>query len=301
MTASIKGFVTREDAGLSRPNSISKKITPSKGGVAVHYGGPRQSAADPGSSHSQCLKVWRSWQKYHLSKDWADIAYTGGFCNHGYAFAGRGINVRTAANGTNTGNQNFYGVCWIGGEGQKPTKAAYDALDWWIMELRQNGSAGKQVRPHNFFKSTGCPGDLLEDHAALRHNKTNFGSSGGGSTTPPPSTSGSSLVEKIQRSVEVNVDGKWGPKTDERVLRMRDASRAKSGWPSNISRSFNIKDVQSVIDTKVDGIWGPNSQAALVKWIREFQGVIGTPVDGKWGPKTNDKLLAHRRKYYNRY
>lgn len=172
MTAQIKGFITRADAELRKPNSVSRNITPSSGGVAGHYGGPSQPAAEPGTDHAKCITTWRNWQTYHMqTKGWADIAYTGGFCNHGYAFAGRGAGVRTAANGTNTGNQTFYAVTWIGGEGQTPTKAAFDAFEWWVNELRTKGSAGTAVKSHNYFKPTGCPGNPVRHHCTYLDGK----------------------------------------------------------------------------------------------------------------------------------
>ena len=162
MTARIAGFVTRAQAGLRPPTSVSRNITPSNGGVALHYGGPAQNIIE----HAKCVSTWRAWQRYHMdTKGWVDIAYTGGFCNHGYAFAGRGAGVRTAANGTNDGNQTHYAVTWIGGEGEVPTTEAYEAAEWWIHELRRTAGAARSVKPHRFFKSTGCPGNHLVAHA----------------------------------------------------------------------------------------------------------------------------------------
>lgn len=119
-----------------------------------------------------------------------------------------------------------------------------------------------------------------------------------------PQVSGNfSIVQRIQRAVDVETDGKWGPKTDARVMRMRMAARVKAGYPSNLSVSGmpDVEDVQRVINTKVDGIWGPNSQSALVNWIKNFQSTIGVGSDGKWDPRTDGKLLALRRKYRNKF
>lgn len=157
MAAEIQGFVTRAQAGLRPPRSVSRKISPASGGVAVHYGGPAQRLRN----HSDCVRRWKDWQDYHTgTHGWSDIAYTGGVCNHGYALAGRGAGVRTAANGTNAGNTGFYAVCWLGGDGETPSDDALDAFQWWIVKLRAAG-AGPSVRPHRSFKSTGCPGDHL--------------------------------------------------------------------------------------------------------------------------------------------
>lgn len=167
MAARIAGFVSRSAAGLRAPRSVSRNINPSRGGVAFHYGGPAQKL----DNHSDCIVRWRNWQAFHMNKGWSDIAYTGGVCQHGYAFAGRGAGVRTAANGTNDGNSRFYAICWLGGDGEQPTVAALNAYDWWVKELRDKGGAGREVRAHRYFKSTGCPGDFLEAHAAKLHNR----------------------------------------------------------------------------------------------------------------------------------
>lgn len=153
-TPRTQGFVTRAQWGARLPRSFSRNITPGRGGVAIHYGGE----SVPITTHSQCVSTWRSWQTFHLDgRGWADIAYTMGVCQHGYVFAGRGEGIRTAANGSNHGNQTHYAVCWIGGARQRPTASAIQAMAWAINELRDSG-AGLSVKPHSHFNSTGCPG-----------------------------------------------------------------------------------------------------------------------------------------------
>lgn len=118
---------------------------------------------------------------------------------------------------------------------------------------------------------------------------------------PPNAPSSPRVVREVQESVKVTVDGMWGPKTDERVFRMRNASRNKRGWPQNLPRQFNIRDVQTVVGTGVDGIWGPKSQAALEQWIRDFQQTISVKSDSYWGPKTDARLLTLRRRHRNNW
>lgn len=169
MTAQIAGFITRAEAGLRAPKSVSHNITPGSGGVALHYGGPATHIG----SHDGCVRTWKAWQDFHMGpqRGWADIAYTMGVCDHGYAFAGRGAGVRTAAQGTNDGNQRYYAVVWLGGDGEIPTKEALNAFEWCVMTLRKAG-AGNGVRPHKSFHTTSCPGPTvtglagtLDDHA----------------------------------------------------------------------------------------------------------------------------------------
>lgn len=162
MPPRIAGFVSRADAGLRPPVSVSRSITPSRGGAAVHYGGPAAKLAD----HAACVRLWRAWQTFHMvTRGWADIAYTGGYCDHGYAFAGRGHGVRTAAQGTNDGNAYWHAYVWLGGDGETPTEAALDALEWWVEQGRDVGGAGLGVRPHGAFHSTSCPGGVLTAYA----------------------------------------------------------------------------------------------------------------------------------------
>lgn len=167
MTAQIVGFVTRADAKMRPPRSVSRKITPDRGGAAAHYGGPAQKLR----THADCVARWRAWQAFHMdTHGWVDIAYTGGYCDHGYGFAGRGLGIRTAANGTNAGNQSYYAFVWLGGDGEVPTAKALDALRWWVLQARQH-DAGQRVQPHHTFTGTRCPGGHLTTAAAQLDNK----------------------------------------------------------------------------------------------------------------------------------
>lgn len=159
VTAQHQGFISRSQASLRPPRSISRNIAPQEGGVTAHYAGGPQRISPLLQGHTRCVNLWRAYQNHHMDTNgFADIAYTGGYCQHGYVFAGRGSGIRTAANGTNSGNYRFYAVCWIGGEGEAPTAAAFAALAWWIRELRRAAAAGKRVVPHSWHKGTGCPG-----------------------------------------------------------------------------------------------------------------------------------------------
>lgn len=158
MSDLIKGFVTRADAGLRRPKSVSYNIDPSQDGVCIHYGGPAQRL----NQHAECLRRWKAWQDYHMdTHGWADLAYNGGACDHGYALAGRGLGVRSAANGTNEGNSHYYAFVWLGGDGETPTEEAIRALAWWYREAQRAGKAADDIQPHWSFRSTSCCGKPL--------------------------------------------------------------------------------------------------------------------------------------------
>lgn len=163
MTARIAGFVTRAEAGLRPPKSVSRNVDPSLGGLAVHHGNAG-TAGLPTHRHDKCVERWRGWQRFHQDdRGWSDIAYSFGVCDHGYVLAGRGLGVRTAANGTDDGNDRFLAACWLNWT-ETPTPACLDAFEWAILTVRKAGG-GRAVKPHRTIKTTECPGDYLARHA----------------------------------------------------------------------------------------------------------------------------------------
>jgi len=117
----------------------------------------------------------------------------------------------------------------------------------------------------------------------------------------PKPTPSPAFVKKLQKLLEVDVDGQWGKFTDVRAQRMRTAARCKAGYPKNIRKPFSVINVQLIIDTPADGIWGPKSQAKLVAWIKDFQRIAGLTVDGQWGPKTDNAYVAARKRNLNNF
>lgn len=152
-------FVSRTTWAARKPKTKpSGDITPEKGGTALHYEG----VDVPLKAHTECYKRVQQIQNFHMdTRGWNDIAYTALVCSHGYVFEGRGPGVRTAANGTDAGNQNYYAICWIGGPKETFPEGARVAIKQAISWLRVEGGAGKAVRPHSYFKSTSCPGDQI--------------------------------------------------------------------------------------------------------------------------------------------
>jgi hypothetical protein len=96
-------------------------------------------------------------------RKWSDIAYSYLVCKHGHIFEGRGLGIRTAAQGTNSGNTSYHAVCFLGDDSKNRddvTDAGRNALADAI-DMCNGWGNGKEVRPHSFFHSTGCPGDQL--------------------------------------------------------------------------------------------------------------------------------------------
>jgi hypothetical protein len=155
-------FVPRAEWGGREPRVRHPNITPENGGVTVHYvdGYPLAQA-----DHADCARQVREIQNHHMdTNNWADIAYTYLVCGHGYVFEGRGPGLRTAANGTHRGNQNWYAVCGMGGgvpgNYDLVTPELIDAFRWSIGTLRALGNAAAGINRHMDHRPTDCPGQL---------------------------------------------------------------------------------------------------------------------------------------------
>lgn len=117
--------------------------------------------------HDTCDDKVRTIQAFHMdTRGWADIAYNFVVCPHGYTFEGRGWGRRSAANGTNPGNDAYHAVCFLGGVGDTFTDQAKGQFvacrDEWV---RLYGRAA-DVRPHSYFLQTECPGPAIRDWIA---------------------------------------------------------------------------------------------------------------------------------------
>lgn len=199
--SSIKKFYSRAELGLARPRSVSYNIDPGRGGVAVHYGGAAQRI----TSEARARQVWLGWQRMHMAspRNWADVAYTAAFDDWGNVYAGRGFGVRTAAQGTNDGNNRYYAFVWLGGAGETPTREALEALNWLIDEARRDGGAGLDVRLHSDFRPTGCPGDPLRTRARALHGKRDLPAVPGSTPQPEPPASSPDFITVGDKGAEV--------------------------------------------------------------------------------------------------
>lgn len=152
-------FDTRAEIGLlvarARPRISSNVIK-----TTLHWNGPA-TRLSVNSPHSDCRAFWRAVQKHHMrNKGWVDIAYTGGVCPHGVKMAGRGAKVRSAANGTNYGNDHFYALMAFLGEGERATRLMLMALREFAADL-----GVPDLNRHSDHKPTGCPGPEMKTWA----------------------------------------------------------------------------------------------------------------------------------------
>lgn len=155
---------------------------------------------------------------------------------------------------------------------------------------------------HHHWYQTSCAGPFMDDiaHRLLVATDLSYEHfSQTASPVKPPRVL--TVVERVQKALEVSADNKWGKATDFRAIMMRDASRAHAGWPHNVAASIDVRTVQRIIDTTPDGDWGPNSQRALVSWIKGFQHLLGVTPDGAWGNDTDAEFIRLRHKWLNNF
>lgn len=155
-------FVSASEWGANPSKDATEDSHPigSTLGVTLHWEGPRMGTF----RHDQCAAKVRGIEAHHeYGRGWGDVAYSALVCPHGYVFEGRGVGVRSAANGDTQSNEDWYAVCYLGGEGDGLTgdgkQAFRDAVAW----LREDGDAGPRVNGHRDHKATACPGDDIYD------------------------------------------------------------------------------------------------------------------------------------------
>ena len=150
-------LITREEWGALPPLSYTG-IDPTFGSTG-HWEGPQLGWP---WDHASCYTKVRGIQSFHMEgNNWSDIAYSDIACPHGYVFEGRGPWRRTAANGTNVGNNTAYAVCYLGGQNDGFTEPGERAMLASFNRLQYNGGAGHQRNGHRDWKATQCPGDEI--------------------------------------------------------------------------------------------------------------------------------------------
>lgn len=149
--------IWREQWGARPPKAVSHNITPK--GVAIHHVGSKPLGLFQ-RGHSECVETLQGIQRYHMDHNrWADIAYSMLVCPDGEVFVGRGAGVRTAANGTDYGNQNYYAICALLGGSDDVTDHTVWGIRLAVAWLRSHG-AGADIVGHKDLYSTSCPGNL---------------------------------------------------------------------------------------------------------------------------------------------
>lgn len=298
MVAQITRFYSRAELGMRAPKSVSRNITPEQGGVAGHYGGGGPNPAP--TTFAAAAAIWRGWQDFHMDgRNWADIAYSAGFDNLGNVYAGRGLGVRTAANGSNYGNDDYYAFVWIGGGSAMPTEKAFDAFEWLTHYARTKGNAGMRVRPHMAFTDTACPGTAIRNALVALDNKAILLPAA--PTVPvvtKPTTRlrwSKSDVVAMQGIIRVSKDGSWGADTDFSAGALRAVA---ADGVAHTRRQ--VEEVQRQRGLTKDGSLGPKTRAAVKAVVDDMQRILKVSPDQNWGPGTDRAYLAFHKEWRGR-
>src|SRR5688572_5850466 len=155
-------IVTRAEWGARNPRSKLKVNVDNVLGTIVHYSG---AAAERKDDHAYCDDVVRSIQSFHMdSNGWDDIGYNWLGCMHGVVFEGRGWDIRGAHAGTNIGNTQYMGYCFLGGDKidrDDVTKPGRDAVRYIAQQCDNRYRFGNLNKGHRDFNNTACPGNEL--------------------------------------------------------------------------------------------------------------------------------------------
>ncbi|WP_435108840.1 peptidoglycan recognition protein family protein [Nocardiopsis synnemataformans] len=320
-------FESRSAVGLPSVSGVSTNITPRSGGTTIHYVGG--AVGIPASApHSRCRAKIREIHRFHTrGRGWAFFAYSLAVCQHGIVMEGRGKGRRTAANGTNPGNQRYYAVLGLIGGSERPSAQMIQGIKDTVAYLRSSGGAGSRVNGHRDHLSTSCPGDRL--YQLVRDGA--FGSGGSGSpVTPGPEGMDSERsfssqqkainalgyrprlavdgifgpltedgVQWLQRLVGVDADGLWGPRTEAAYRAYLDGDPEPADPRPRLAVDGDFGPattgaLQEATGADIDGDFGPQSKRKLQEHLNDHG--AGLEVDGVVGPLTTKALQRHLNK-----
>lgn len=240
----------------ARPPKNPPTAAPLARGVTFHWEG----TSIPIEGHTFCPARVRSIQNFHMdSREWNDIAYNFLVCQHGVVFEGRGLGVRSAANGTNITNRDFYAVCYMGG----PSGVGFTDVARNAMREVRDYLAGPETWPHSQWRATDCPGN------AIRAWITD-GCPAVATPAPTPAP------------VPAPAPSDW---TEEMLMALPTLQFGSSGQ--------YVRNLQGLLNAAgrtvtIDGSFGSITRSKLTEW----QAAAGIGADGICGPKTWRTLLG---------
>ena len=148
-------YLTRTHWGAQPPTTTRPASTKLRG-VVIHYAG-FNVGGDPAA-------LMRSIQRTHMEqRGWWDIAYNECVALDGTVLEGRGLLVKTGANGTNASNRDYLAICLLIGPDQTPTTAMVEAVRQRIGVVQHFQPQATEIIGHRDIKATSCPGDDAYD------------------------------------------------------------------------------------------------------------------------------------------
>ena len=158
-------------AGRRQPFTVAPTL---RKGLVVHCNGPDMEYTTEAGEVAAALAV-AAWHWRTLG--WSDGAYSYLVGNvTGNAYELRGLWWDQFANGddlvgTDNGDDtDWYTACWLGGNYQDVSDAAFEGMELVLGTVRAKG-AGMRVLPHNDFQVKPCPGPAFTRWARDHDNR----------------------------------------------------------------------------------------------------------------------------------
>lgn len=261
-------IISRSEWKARRPRGRTLLAPSRVKGLAAHYNGPGTSMPDTVAEGSAFM---RATQNFHMdSRGWTDYAYNFGVDLAGNVYEGRGWGVRSAANGTNYGNSNYFAAFLMIGGDQKPSDPMLHSL-LQLLAARPS-SMGGRLLDHRTLKPTACAGE----HVA-KWIRSGAPDPGGIPVEPTaPIKLGDRAIGKGDSGSDVK---EW----QEEMLEIADDTKLDAS-----TRGVITEPLQS--SGGADGVFGSGTHETT----RRFQSWSGTTADGIVGPATLERLASYK-------
>ena len=155
----------RDDWGARAPTNRTERNLSGPSTAHWNGGGVKwQSIIGKDAQVNWMMRRMRAVQGFHMDgRGWSDIAYN--FANDpwgNYLWEGRGLNVRSAAQGTAVGNDTSHAIYTATGLGDGPImQASLDMIDEAATFIAANTQADDILVGHRDWKGTTCPGNFI--------------------------------------------------------------------------------------------------------------------------------------------
>jgi peptidoglycan hydrolase-like protein with peptidoglycan-binding domain len=262
-------FVSRAEWGARAPKSVSNNITPQ--GNTIHYEGPHMGPY----SHDRCVGMMQGIQNYHMNNNgWADIAYSSMVCQHGYIFECRWLHHRTAAQGTNEGNQISYAHCALLGVDDPPSPECLRGLHDVVIYFKGQGS-GDRLWGHRDWHPTGCPGEPLQNFVhsgAILADVPGAVTPPGQPQPPPPPAQVDWYEEMIMALPTLDFNRPFASALIDNIQGLLKGTQNGGCDPGAIDNQYGprtmqaVKAFQRMAGLGDDGIVGPKTWRKLIEW-----------------------------------
>lgn len=152
--------ITRAQWGAKSTASADPLNAAEVVGIAVHW----PAMSKPLRGVGPVSDALRSWQSYHLSKGWRDIAYQVAVDQDGNRYILRGLDGVSAANGDTETNRRYGAVLVVLAPGEAPTPAMLDELRRVVADHRRLFVKSTRIVGHQDIRPepTACPGPVME-------------------------------------------------------------------------------------------------------------------------------------------